>query len=174
MKLHIRRTPIEACIGYAIAAEAVREQTRIMRSHQCTEGSRRDTHETGEVECLDTFFAAPKGPDGEFPRYQEFHDAMCDNCKARLDALNLRRDARRRLGIAKRSVEAVGKRLQKEPEKDWERIFYDHTRHVGKFLSDMYAIMIEPLEGGTIRVKDMCAKLKKAALGQREHEHDKA
>ncbi len=110
----MKRTAEESCIEYAIAVEAVRKYTRIMRANPCTEGSRGNFIETGEVECLDEFFGAPKGPDGEFPRYQEFHDRMCDACKARLDAINLRHAARVHLGAAKRSVEAVGKRLNAE------------------------------------------------------------
>lgn len=109
-----RRTAEDVCVEYAIAVAAVREQTRIMAAHRCTEGSRKNFNETGETECLDDFFAAPKGPDGEFPRYREFHDRMCDNCKRRLQALDDRRQARIRLGAAKRAVEAVGKRLNGE------------------------------------------------------------
>jgi hypothetical protein len=115
-----KRTPEDVCIEYAIAAEAVRKYTRLMRANPCTEASEGEfiTGAPGlggfVSDCLSEFFAAPKGPGGEFPRYKEFHDLMCDGCKARLDAINLRSAARVHLGAAKRRVEAIGKRLNAE------------------------------------------------------------
>jgi hypothetical protein len=124
---HKKRTPEEACIAYAEAVEAVRKQTRFLRdranyceNYEPTERAEYNIEAmalvypgyagTSKSSCLDEFFSAPKGPDGEFPRYQEFHGRMCDACKNRLDAINLRSNARKVLGACKRSVEAIGKR----------------------------------------------------------------
>jgi len=63
------------------------------------------------VTCLDDLFNAPKGPDGEFPRFSEYYEEMCESCKDRYNAIQERKNARRRLGTAKRGVETVGKRL---------------------------------------------------------------
>jgi len=115
----VKKTAEDACISYATAREAVLRYTRLMRENPCTEASEGEFIDGAPgpggfvPDCLSEFFGAPKGPDGEFPRYFEFHDAMCDACKARLDAINLRHAARVHLGAAKRSVEAIGKRLMK-------------------------------------------------------------
>jgi hypothetical protein len=110
-----RRTAEEVCIAYAVAVERVRFHTRIMHNHPCTEGRRKNFNETGETECLDQHFAIEvydggHGNPKERPSLAE--EDMCDNCRTRLQALNERKDARKRLGAAKRSVEAVGKRLE--------------------------------------------------------------
>lgn len=111
-----KRTAVEVCVAYSFAVEAVREHTRILRDNRCEEESKGELDtasgfSVGQVSsCLDEFFQAPKGPDGEFPRFQEFYDRMCDACKKRLQAINDRREARKILGAAKRAVEAIGKR----------------------------------------------------------------
>lgn len=46
-----------------------------------------------------------------------------------------------------------------------------HTKAVGDFLNDLYAIMVDPLAQGTIQVADTCSALKEAALASREFEH---
>jgi len=118
----MKRSPEDVCRDYARAVEAVRIYTRVIRENPCTEASEGEFIDGAPglggfaPDCLSEFFSAPKGPDGEFPRYREFHDMMCDACKARLDAINLRRAARIHLGAAKRSVEAIGKRLRKVSE----------------------------------------------------------
>jgi hypothetical protein len=52
--------------------------------------------------------------------------------------------------------------------KDFEAIFNDHTKAVEAFLNELYAIMVDPLAEGQIKVKDMMAALKEAALRDRE------
>jgi hypothetical protein len=51
---------------------------------------------------------------GPAPNYREYpeiaYEDMCDGCKVRLKAFEDRREARKRLGAAKRAVEAIGKR----------------------------------------------------------------
>lgn len=49
--------------------------------------------------------------------------------------------------------------------------FDEHVRHVGKFLSDMYAIMIDPLAEGELKVDETCAALLEAARRHRELEN---
>lgn len=119
-----KRTAPEACIEYALAVAAVREQTRILRDTKCEieeAAERADWSENypgseGTPSCLDNYFHAPKGPDAEFPRAQEFYEKMCAPCKVKLRAVENRKDAKRRLGAAKRSVESVGKRIDQEKE----------------------------------------------------------
>lgn len=169
MKLSARRTPNEVCIEYAIAAKTVRDLTALIVPFNCTKVPKDSYTEP----CIVRLFNV-KREDSHEEAYQEYiaeiKDEMCEQCHISLKAVEDRKEARKRLAAAKRSVTAVGKRLQREPEKDWERIFHDHTGHVGKFLSEMYAIMIDPLEGGNMKVKEMCALLKKTALAQREKE----
>jgi len=184
MKLAARRTPNEACIEYAIRAEAVREWKRLLwnRANYCEhyEPAEKPDHSTGypgyegvsKNFCLDEYDNFDPIPSDGLPSEQSVYleNNMCEACKKRLEWRQYLGMEKTMLLSARRSVETVGKRLQREPEKDWERIFHDHTGHVGKFLSEMYAIMIDPLGSGTIRIKEMCAQLKKAAIEQREKE----
>jgi hypothetical protein len=111
---HRRRTPEEVCIEYAIAAEAVRAQTWILRNFPCTEASRHYTHETGEEECLTQHWRTEtyqSGDDRPTERPELAAEDMCENCQTRLRAFKDRREARKRLGSVKRSIETIGKRL---------------------------------------------------------------
>jgi hypothetical protein len=113
-----KRTPSEVCIEFALAHSAVTDQTRILRETICeiaepgeaADWSGNYPGSAGVPSCLDNFFGAPKGPDGEFPRWQEFYDKMCGPCKVKLAAVEARKDAKRRFGAAKRAVDAIGKR----------------------------------------------------------------
>lgn len=49
-----------------------------------------------------------------------------------------------------------------------EKRFDAHTKAVGKFLNELYAIMIDPLADGDMKVEDTCAALIQAAKAQRE------
>jgi hypothetical protein len=110
----------EACARYAQCAGEIRRLTRLLRTTRCPEESGAERVLYGSFSpgapaigsCLDDFFAAPKGPDGEFPRYKEFYDQMCDICKAKLAAIDDRREWRKQLGAAKRVVENIGKRAK--------------------------------------------------------------
>lgn len=64
-------------------------------------------------------------------------------------------------------VEHLMKRLAES--KDWERKFVDHTTHVGVFITDLHAIMIDPVEDWTGKVEDLCEALKAAAIRDREN-----
>lgn len=113
----LKRTAEEVCIEYALAVAEVRFQTCLLRDHRCTEGSRKNFNETGERECLDRHFEieiydSGHGNPKERPGLAAVE--MCDNCQTRLQAIRDRKDVRKRLGAAKRAVEAIGKRLEAE------------------------------------------------------------
>jgi hypothetical protein len=111
--MHKKRTAEQVCIEYAIAVEAVREQTRIMRDNRCPNESANFTEHgmnvDGESSCLDDLFEIMKEGAEEDSDYEE----MCPACKIRFHALQKRRAARKRLGAAKRAVESIGKRENK-------------------------------------------------------------
>jgi hypothetical protein len=105
-----KRTSEEACIEYAIAAGHVRMLTVLLGNSPCTF----DDSQTNE--CLSLYWIT-RGQDDNgvaLPDPQIEYDDMCEACKSRERAIRERRDARKRLGAAKRSVEAVGKRLNAE------------------------------------------------------------
>jgi len=60
----------------------------------------------------------------------------------------------------------------KDHRRALEEKFEDHTAAVKRFLSDMYSTMIDPLAEGTINVREVCDELLKAAVDQRQREHD--
>jgi hypothetical protein len=110
-----KRSAEEVCVEYAIAAESVREQTRIMRNNRREEESKGERGAYGCVEgaqesCLSEHWSIEATPYGERPS-RAFED-MCELCQIRLKAFETRRECKRRLGAAKRAVEAIGKRLQ--------------------------------------------------------------
>jgi hypothetical protein len=51
------------------------------------------------------------------------------------------------------------------------RAFDEHLGHVGQFLSDMYATMIDPCEQSKMKVAEMCELLLKTAREHRETAH---
>jgi len=53
-----------------------------------------------------------------------------------------------------------------------EGIFNAHTEEVGKFLSDMYAVMVDPVEEHGMKVKDLCDLLLKRASEDRQKIND--
>lgn len=98
----MRKSPEDACVEYAIAAELVRVYTRIIRANRCTVAdspSERSFTEGSMTPCH-----SDVGIDA---------DEWCEACLKSHDAVAARRLARKRLGAAKRSVEAVGKRLNR-------------------------------------------------------------
>lgn len=110
-----KRTASEACIEYAIAAQAVREQTRIMGNNRCVEESAEEIeHAAGRLvspavpSCLTQHWEIVVGKYREEPALAL--EDMCEKCQIRLEAFEARKVAKKRLGAAKRSVEAIGKR----------------------------------------------------------------
>lgn len=55
-----------------------------------------------------------------------------------------------------------------EKTREQERLFESHTKAVKEFISDLYAIMVDPLADGTIKVDDMKKALLYAATRNRE------
>lgn len=113
-----KRTAEEVCIEYAISVEAVREQTRIMAANRCIEESAEEVeHTTGRlvspavVSCLTRHWEIVVTKYREEPALAL--EDMCDKCQTRLEAFEVRAAAKKRLGAAKRAVEAIGKRINK-------------------------------------------------------------
>ena len=104
-----KRSAEEVCIAYATAVATVRSLTTDMQTNLCTNSP--DGY-TGS--CLSAYFSNLK-ESGQNDTDQEALDeweTMCDACKKRHGAFLNRRDARMKLGAAKRAVESVGRRLQ--------------------------------------------------------------
>jgi hypothetical protein len=56
-----------------------------------------------------------------------------------------------------------------ESELSSQKVLFDeHTKAVGKFLSDMYAVMIDPLDSGDLKVAEMCELLLIVACENRQ------
>lgn len=120
---HKLRTANDVTVEYAIAVECVREQTRIMAKNRCEGESKGEIGMSGyregaEESCLNKHWSivVVSGGHGEGREVPGMaYDDMCDECKTRLQAFLDRREARKRLGAAKRAVETVGKRLKVTP-----------------------------------------------------------
>lgn len=118
---HKLRTPEQVCIAYAEAVAEVRRLTDIIRPSECTTMASSELcagwpgPSTPIDPCIVTLFNIKR--DGETEEsYQESiaeaDDNLCDRCRESLNAVEDRKEFRRRLGAAKRAVEAVGKRLK--------------------------------------------------------------
>ncbi len=107
------RSAQDVCIEYALAAQQVKEQQKIVVSHSCTMGN-------DEEECISRLWAT-SGQDDRGRSYPEpdiLECDMCGNCKIRLEAIRKRAIARAKFGAAKRAVLAVGKRMIKMQQSD--------------------------------------------------------
>lgn len=58
--------------------------------------------------------------------------------------------------------------LSKFREANWESVFREHTKAVGEFLNELYAVMVDPCAEGTLSVDEMKAALLAAAMETRE------
>lgn len=87
--------------------------------------------------------------------------------RAKDEALNISRGTVERL----QAEVAAARNTLAAKEREIERLkaqFAEHTKAVGKFLSDMYATLIDPLEQETMKVDDMCQVLLHAASDNRQ------
>lgn len=122
-----RKTAEDACIEYAIAIAEVRRLNAVMSAEQnlCDvialfreSEAERLNGSYSPYSCLDGLFERHDPEMESLEAHEEAHaelrETMCDGCRERLSAIKDRKDARKRLGAAKRSVEAVGKRLKAE------------------------------------------------------------
>lgn len=117
----MKRTPEQVCIEYAIAVAAVRELTRKIVPGECTLMASSEFRPgwpggTTPIDpCISRLFSLKQEDERNREAYleasDEIEEEMCDRCKVSLQAVRDRKTARVRLGTAKRSVEAVGKRL---------------------------------------------------------------
>lgn len=131
----MRKSPEDACVEYAIAVAEVRRLTRKIGDAQCIHlkgwSAGFDNLEESDWDalaayppspetCLHKRFNMPTGPEGEIHHttVAAIHAAMCSGCSEAFEYVQTRRTARRRVGGAKRSVEAVGKRLNAEVSRD--------------------------------------------------------
>lgn len=127
-----KRTAEDACVEYALAAFHVRLSTTTIRQNPCEVVAERCGEYDAALEvrpansgllvqpnmedCLAMHWRIEIVPSGngegrEVPALD--YEDMCEACKVRLSAIEGRKTDRKRLGAAKRSVEAVGKRLNK-------------------------------------------------------------
>lgn len=113
------RTLEQLCVAYFEAVTERRRIHKILAAQTCERLVPWDEAMLlgGELSvrpstCLDELFYAPRGPDREFPRELEYLAKCCDPCKSKLGALSLRYEAGKKLGAAKRSMEAIGKKVK--------------------------------------------------------------
>lgn len=114
------KTPEDACVEYAIAVAEARRCQESMKHYLCQvvydeAGLGRPGYRGDGEECLSLHWQRTQTDNGFIHTPEIEYDAMCDNCKRREQAYRDRCEARQRLGAAKRSVEAVGKRLNAQP-----------------------------------------------------------
>lgn len=64
--------------------------------------------------------------------------------------------------LSKRAMEAISTSALAEQK------LAEHLKHVGDFLNEMYAIMIDPLADGEMSVTETCSKLLEQAKKDRE------
>lgn len=125
-----KRTAEEVCIEYASANASVSRLTATMNANPCEALKERLQEYGAAIESrpgIAEFLSIPSSDtclnrhwrielrdnygreEPEIP-----YDEMCDACKVRSEAVQARKEARSRLGAAKRSIGAIGKRLAKE------------------------------------------------------------
>lgn len=124
-----KRTPEDACVEYAKVVALMRAETAKIKPWECARVAVPEVNAawpgpTTPIDpCISTLFkkAGPFttfGAQEEHREWQEeFEGEMCDRCTVSLKAVRARKALRQRLGAAKRSVEAVGKRLNAEAGK---------------------------------------------------------
>jgi hypothetical protein len=109
VKSHSRRTPEEVCIEYHLAAAEISRTSEIIHSQVCDRGAGRNPS------CLTEYFALPTEYDSQTGRLigplLDGFEGFCEGCQIAYNAVQKRKQARARLGAAKRAVGAVGKRL---------------------------------------------------------------
>lgn len=118
-----KKTAEYVCIEYAQAVAEVRRLTKVMSAMEnfCTIYDsfgvlKSDSYYTES--CVQRLFVKREWEDESEEDYQErlsgIRAEMCSGCRRVLKAIEDRKAYRIRLGSVKRSVESVGKRLQKE------------------------------------------------------------
>jgi hypothetical protein len=106
-------TAEQACANYAADHEAVKQWTVIMKTNPCTQFEKNE-REIGcglkeSPECISLHWTDYGMGDGPMLKEED----MCAGCRASLAAYYSRKIARQRFGASKRSVLAIGKRLNK-------------------------------------------------------------
>lgn len=120
-----KRTAEEVCIAYARIAAEIRALSAKIVPSECTKMATSESHpswtgpSTPIVACLNQLFSVTHEADGYGGdlyqgKSEEVESEMCERCLESLKAVRDRKEARKRLGAAKRAVEAIGKRLSAE------------------------------------------------------------
>ena len=108
-------TAEQACANYAADHDAVKQWTAIMKANPCTqwEENRKNKGEgnKGSSECISLHWTSESYQYPPYKRPTLAEEDMCEGCKATLSAYFSRKIARQRFGAAKRTILAIGKRL---------------------------------------------------------------
>jgi hypothetical protein len=115
-----KRSAEEVCIEYAVATRIVRELSAKVRPGECTSMASAEFRpgwpgpSTPIEPCISRLFSLKPTPGEDYDYYleeaEEIESEMCERCVESLKAVRERKEARKRLGAAKRAVEAIGKR----------------------------------------------------------------
>lgn len=125
------RTPEEVCVEYAEAVADVRRLTKKIGTCECLRSAEWNKKwerwsyamvdnampvDPQPTTCLYDLWHLPQGPEGEVSDeyVREAMAEMCSPCSEAYEYIQTRKKARSRVGAAKRSVEAIGKRVLKE------------------------------------------------------------
>jgi hypothetical protein len=121
-----KRTPEDVCIEYAQITAQMQEHSAKIKPWDCKRAAKSEFRpgwpgNTTPIEpCISILFqkrdADTQGEQQHRDWQDEYEGEMCDTCKESLKHIRARRELRLKLGIAKRSVIAIGKRLIKEKQ----------------------------------------------------------
>ncbi len=108
-------TAEQACANYAADHRAVKEWTAIMKGNPCTQWEK-NREEIGAgikggSECISLHWTIESYQYPPYERPKLAEGDMCAGCRASMAAFFSRKIARQRLGISKRAILAVGKRI---------------------------------------------------------------
>ena len=119
------KSPEQACMAYAELDIQIKECNRVIRFTHCAEASKPDYQcgDPGAPSCLSQFFAnvaevitmALEGKSFQDAREEVLSDmSMCDVCKEKLRAIELRKSLKIKASGAIRTIATVGKRLREQ------------------------------------------------------------
>jgi hypothetical protein len=100
------RTPEDVCVEYAIARSEILRLTKIVCANRCSEEEKLDDWRVSRGEsCLrNLWYELAEGRSG-------YSVELCQECQNAQAAITERKVWRKKLGIVKRAINSVGKRL---------------------------------------------------------------
>jgi hypothetical protein len=117
------RSAEDVCIEYARIAGLIREESAKISPWHCERAATSEfrpgwpSGTTPIDPCISTLFQKRDEENEGYQQHRdwqdEFEEEMCDACKECLKHVRARRELRLKMGVAKRAVTAVGKRLAK-------------------------------------------------------------